>query len=449
MIDEPYLLVRAASLYFTVALTALVWMWRRPSRLALAGAILGFCWNLPLVLGLHLVAERVGWWHFDARGGLLLGMPVEAWLSWAWLWGALPALVFPSMPLAAVMLIALAIDLVLMPAAAPVVTLGRTWVLGDLVGLLAGLVPGQLLARWTIRGERLAHRTMLQIVAFTGLLLFILPVSVIEGSASSWRNPLDLPMWQLSLVVQMLAVPAVVGLTAVQEFVTRGRGTPVPFDPPQRLVTSGVYAYVRNPMQLSAVVLLLIIGFVLRNLWVAAASVMAHFYSYGLAGSDEDEDLLRRFGDDWSRYRRTVRSWLPRFRPWYRPEDPVAHLFVSVECQMCLGVWRWFACRSPRGLAIVPAETHSSDALTRITYEPADGSSRSSGIAAVSRALEHIHFGWALVAFFLRAPIVSTLAQLLADASGAQPRTIQRTSAMRTCPFEQACRRAPADREAR
>src|SRR5262249_13606057 len=224
------------------------------------------------------------------------------------------------------------------------------------------------------------------------------------------------PMWKLSLALQMLAVPAILGLTAVQEFVTRGTGTPVPFDPPRRLVTSGVYAYVRNPMQVSGVVLLLILGLVLGNIWVSAAGVMAHFYSYGLAGSDENEDLLQRFGDDWLRYRRAVRSWLPRFRP-YRRDDVVARLFVAAECQMCLGVWRWFACRSVRGLHIVAAETHSCGSLTRITYEPADGTPPSRGGEAIAPGLEHIHLGWALVGFFLRLPLLCTLAPVFADAA--------------------------------
>ena len=84
-------------------LTGVVWVWRRPTARAVAGAVLASLWNLPVVLALHLAAAHFGWWQFDARGGLLLGMPVELYLSWVWLWGAVLALAFPSLPLGAVL----------------------------------------------------------------------------------------------------------------------------------------------------------------------------------------------------------------------------------------------------------------------------------------------------------------------------------------------------------
>ena len=421
---DRYLLVRGASLYIIAVLTGVVWVWRRPTARAVSGAVLAFIWNVPAVLLLQLAAARFGWWHFEARGGLLLGMPVDLYLAWAWLWGAIPALAFPSLPLGLVILLALAADLVLMPSAAPVIRLAPAWLVGETIGLAGGLVPGQLLARWTTRERHLVQRALLQVLAFTGLLLFVLPAILIEGSGSSWENPMVRPFWQLSLLAQALAVPALLGLTAVQEFVARGAGTPVPFDPPRRLVTTGVYAYVGNPMQLSAVVLLFLLGLVLRNPWLAAAGVMAHLYSAGLAGWDEDEDLRQRFGDDWTEYRRGVRRWFPRLRPWHRPDHPPALLFVAERCDMCREVARWFERRGAHRLVIVPAETHSSGALRRITYEPGDGSRRASGVEAVARALEHIHLGWALAGFLLRLPVVCEMAQLLADASGAEPRSI-------------------------
>jgi protein-S-isoprenylcysteine O-methyltransferase Ste14 len=421
---DPYLLVRAASLYLTVTATLLLWLWRRPASRTLAAAALACCWNLPVVLALNIVAVRAGWWQFDARGGLLLGMPVDLYLAWVCLWGAIPALAFPSAPLWRVIAIALIVDLVAMPAAVPVVRLGPAWLIGEAFGLILGLLPAQLLARWTMRDAHLERRAFLQAVAFTGLLLLVLPAMVIEASGNHWVSPMTRSSWQISLFAQLLALPAVVGLTAVQEFVTRGGGTPVPFDAPRRLVTTGVYAYVANPMQLSAVVLLLLLGVGLANPWLAAAGGMAHLYSAGLAGWDEDEDLKARFGNAWTDYRRSVRRWVPRLRPWHRPDRAPARLYVSAGCDMCREVAQWFARRDVRQLAIVPAEGHPTQALRRIRYEPNDGTASASGVSAVARALEHVHLGWALLGFLLRLPIVSQLAQLLADASGAEPRPL-------------------------
>jgi protein-S-isoprenylcysteine O-methyltransferase Ste14 len=263
---------------------------------------------------------------------------------------------------------------------------------------------------------------LLQVIAFSGLVLFVLPAIAIGVTGSSWSNPLIRPAWQLSLLFQVLAAPAILGLTAVQEFVTRGGGTPFPFDPPRRLVATGVYSYIRNPMQLSGVLVLLLLGAVLQNVWVSAAGVMAHLYSVGFAGWDENEDLRERFGPAWITYCRNVPRWRPRVRPWRASDEPVARLFVSERCGMCRDVGQWFERRGAIGLLIVPAETHPTGRLTRIRYESADGIYAASGVKAIARALEHIHLGWAMLGFVLRLPIVAQTAQLLADASGAEPR---------------------------
>jgi protein-S-isoprenylcysteine O-methyltransferase Ste14 len=419
-------------------LTLTAYAWRRPSSQQIGGAVLAAIWNVPILLALNVAAGPLGWWQFDASGGLLLGVPVDLYLSWAWIWGAVAALACPRLPLAFVVALALAFDLVLMPAAAPVLRPGPSWLIGEALGLAVGLVPGQLLARWTARQERLAGRVILQACAFAGLLFFVIPATAIEGSGGRWLNPFERPAWQLSLIVQILAVPAVLGLTAVQEFATRGAGTPVPFDPPGRLVTTGVYAYIRNPMQLSAVVVLFLLGVVLDNLWVSAAAIMAHFYAIGFAGWDEDEDLKRRFGSEWVAYRSRVRHWWPRARPSYRPDEPSARLLVLASCDMCREVGRWFRDRGARSLLIVPAEGSLADSLTRITYKPADGSPDVSGVEAIARALEHIHFGWAMLGWVLRLPGVCQCAQLLVDASGGEPRNLPRPSDSRA-PFLVSC----------
>ena len=188
---DRYLLVRAASLYLTALVTLAVWIWRRPSRRAIAGAALACCCSIPAILALNVLAA-CGWWHLT-RGGCLLGTPVDLGVVWLALWGLIPALAFLTLRMAVVVLVALAIDLVLMPAAAPVVRLGPLWLAGEAIGLFAVLVPAQFLARWTACDQHLAGRALLQVIAFSGLMVFVLPAIVIEASLSAWVNSATRP----------------------------------------------------------------------------------------------------------------------------------------------------------------------------------------------------------------------------------------------------------------
>ncbi|MCI0355579.1 MAG: hypothetical protein L0099_11160 [Acidobacteria bacterium] len=260
---------------------------------------------------LHVLAERFGWWRFEVSGGLFLGMPVDLYVGWTLLWGAIPVLAFPRLHLALVVTIMLGVDLLLMPASRPVVQLGGMWLIGEAVALVLCLIPAQLLARWTRDDRCLAARAGLQVVAFGGLMLGVLPAAILEITGGSWRPLLDRPLWQNALGFQLMALPVVLGASAVQEFVERGDGTPVPYDPPKRLVTSGVYAYLTNPMQVAMTLLLTGWGLLLGSVWVASAGLMGLAYSVGLAAWDEGHDLAARHSDAWRTYRRAVRPWWP------------------------------------------------------------------------------------------------------------------------------------------
>jgi hypothetical protein len=58
--------------------------------------------------------------------------------------------------------------------------------------------------------------------------------------------------------------------------------------------------------------------------------------------------------------------------------------------------------------------------LTRLTYVGTDGHT-ASGVAAFARALEHLHLGWALLAWLLLLPGAGRFAQLVVDAVGGGP----------------------------
>src|SRR5688500_20206042 len=75
--DDPYLLVRAGSLYVTVVLTVAIWIVRRPTARDVSAGLLASVLNLPALMALNLAAMRYGWGTFDGRRGTVLGATVD------------------------------------------------------------------------------------------------------------------------------------------------------------------------------------------------------------------------------------------------------------------------------------------------------------------------------------------------------------------------------------
>ena len=98
----------------------------------------------------------------------------------------------------------------------------------------------------------------------------------------------------------------------VWNFAAVGGGTPGPWDAPLRVVAAGPYRWVRNPIYLAA--LLIVLGeawLFLSPALVAYAAVMALFFHLFITGYEE-RTLDRRFGRAYQDYRATVPRWIPR-----------------------------------------------------------------------------------------------------------------------------------------
>lgn len=146
-----------------------------------------------------------------------------------------------------------------------------------------------------------------------------------------------------------------------------------------------------------------------------------------IAAWDEGRDLHERFGDGWTVYRRHVRAWWPRWRPFVMADHvSIARLYVAASCGQCSTIGRWLQARKPIGLTFIAAEEHPSRDLWRITYDPGDGSPDEEGVAAIGRALEHINLAWAFAGMAMRLPLVSYVLQAIIDASGSGPQRIRR-----------------------
>ncbi|MGZ4790075.1 MAG: methyltransferase family protein [Terriglobales bacterium] len=113
-----------------------------------------------------------------------------------------------------------------------------------------------------------------------------------------------------------------IALRCAFDFAWRGRGTPAPFDPPVHLVISGLYRYVRNPMY-SGMALFMIGEWLIWGTEPKLALVYLAVYSVGVllfVLAYEEPGLQKKFGDEYSVYRRNVPRFVPRLTPWTPPQ---------------------------------------------------------------------------------------------------------------------------------
>jgi protein-S-isoprenylcysteine O-methyltransferase Ste14 len=145
-------------------------------------------------------------------------------------------------------------------------------------------------------------------------------VALVPASVAGWipyliasgTSPIRAWTFGRVLGVVLFAVGWSILLWCTFEFVQRGRGTPSPQSAPTKLVTTGLFRFVRNPMYVGVVTA--IIGIALaRHSWGAAiyaAFVAAAFHLRVVLY--EEPRLTREFGAAYHAYRERVPRWLPR-----------------------------------------------------------------------------------------------------------------------------------------
>jgi protein-S-isoprenylcysteine O-methyltransferase Ste14 len=131
-----------------------------------------------------------------------------------------------------------------------------------------------------------------------------------------FRIPAGEPVWQIVLAAVLIAAGAAPSFDSMKRFVFVGRGTLVPAVPTERLVVSGFYRHVRNPMYTGLLVVLAgeAMLFESRNLvlYIAAIWLATHLFICFY----EEPTLMRRYDVEYLRFKKHVPRWIPRLRPW-------------------------------------------------------------------------------------------------------------------------------------
>ena len=285
--------------------------------------LLSFCYCLAVLPLLNAVAEKSGWWKIGDGVGGFLGLAVSLWIGWAILWGPVSVVLlvilsrrFPTFVAAGIVVLCQVIlDFAILRFAEPLLSLGDVWWRGEVIAISTVLAPSLYFAHITWLRKNVYARALLVMLTFS-VLFFFYPVAGALGGewtdlAQFWERQ---SVWIRLVQLGVLGLCAVPGVLAVWEFAHKGEGTPLPFDPPQGLVTTGVYRFIANPMQVSFLITLaacsLFVGETL--LWVYTALMAV--YAMSFAPWSEAFDLERKFGPSWRNYRLRVRTWLPRIK---------------------------------------------------------------------------------------------------------------------------------------
>jgi protein-S-isoprenylcysteine O-methyltransferase Ste14 len=148
-------------------------------------------------------------------------------------------------------------------------------------------------------------------LAFGGSLVVVIAGGLLTDRALNFPRLLPGAM---GLVVggPLLAAGALLCGWCVVRF-WRARGTPIPLNPPEELIASGPYAWVRNPMLSGVLGTLFGLGLVLHSIGVTLiwtpAYVLLHLLELKRV---EEPELERRFGASYIEYKKRVPMFIPR-----------------------------------------------------------------------------------------------------------------------------------------
>jgi protein-S-isoprenylcysteine O-methyltransferase Ste14 len=142
---------------------------------------------------------------------------------------------------------------------------------------------------------------------FVGTMFVLVPRWILAASG----NPPALTGVVVILGLLVIAAGFALALWCWGVFGWYGRGTPAPFDPPRQFVALGPYRYVRNPMYIGGVLMILgqaiIFGSVPLLVYAAAFWLAVHL----VVVLYEEPTLKRSFGPAYTDYRASVGRWIP------------------------------------------------------------------------------------------------------------------------------------------
>jgi protein-S-isoprenylcysteine O-methyltransferase Ste14 len=147
-------------------------------------------------------------------------------------------------------------------------------------------------------------KTVIFTILVPGTVAVVIPRAIASDAAT--------PTLLSSIGFLPVALGVAIYLWCAGDFATAGQGTPAPIDAPKHLVVRGLYRFVRNPMYVGVMLILLGESLLFRSkrILVYAAVVFGFFNLFVILY--EEPALTRKFGASYEEYLKSVPRWIPR-----------------------------------------------------------------------------------------------------------------------------------------
>jgi protein-S-isoprenylcysteine O-methyltransferase Ste14 len=173
-------------------------------------------------------------------------------------------------------------------------------------------------ANWIFRtatGNEKRRRQLTPVIVF----MFTLYVALFIVAAVFTDKWLNLPSivflpWTMIAGLVLLIPGSILYIWTGIDFV-KSRGTPAPVNPPVTLISSGLYAYSRNPMVTGIYLCYFGLGFLIGSIslvvfYTPLFIIFMHYYLIKV----EEKELELKFGQDYLDYKKRVARYLPALK---------------------------------------------------------------------------------------------------------------------------------------
>ncbi len=158
----------------------------------------------------------------------------------------------------------------------------------------------------------------MSLIVLPGTVVVFIPAVLLYISATfvGVNHVISQVWYHIFLSLIFFFIGSLLAFLTVRLFLTKGKGTPAPWDPPKKLVVLGPYRFVRNPM-ITGVLFLLAGESLLFSSWLLFFWMLLFFLANLIyLPFFEEKSLLRRFGKDYQDYKEHVPRWIPRLIPY-------------------------------------------------------------------------------------------------------------------------------------